>query len=124
MPKVKLFRVYNTGGYEYDNQDGILQQLSTGWQEITQEELNFLTSPEMYKMFTGKNYYMNVVVYEDKTEDIPVMIDSVKEYIKSYKDKKEKEKLDKLKKQEEIKAKKEAKEIEKAKKLLEEKGLL
>jgi S-ribosylhomocysteine lyase LuxS involved in autoinducer biosynthesis len=120
MPKVKLFRVYGDG---YDN-DNILQQLSEGWQEVTQEELNFLTSYEASKMFCGTGYYMKVIIFEDITEEIPIIISSIKEYIADYKAKEEKRKLDNLKKKQETKAKKEQKSIEKAKKLLEAKGLL
>lgn len=120
MLKVKIFRVYGDGNYD----DGILQQLSEGWQEVTQEEFNFLTSYEAYKLFSGKNYYMKVVVYQDITEEIPILIKSIKEYIAAYKEKEEKRKLDNIKKKEEVKTKKEQREVEKAKRLLEAKGLL
>jgi Sec-independent protein translocase protein TatA len=120
MPKIKLFRVYGEG-YDCEN---ILQQLSEGWQEVTQEELNFLTSYEASKMFSGKNYYVKVVIFEDITEEIPVLIKSIKECIASYKAKEEKRKLDSIKKREENKAKKEQQQVEKAKKLLEAKGLI
>jgi hypothetical protein len=120
MPKVKLFRIYGEG-YDCEN---ILQQLSEGWQEVTQEELNFLTSYEANKMFSSKNYYLKVVVFEDITEEIPVLIKSIKEYISAYKAQQEKIKLNNIKKRQEAKAKKEKQQIEKAKKLLESKGIL
>lgn len=120
MPKVKLFRIYGDG--EYD--DRSLQQLSEGWQEVTKEELNFLNSYEASKLFNGKNYYIKVLVFEDITEEIPVMIKSIKEYIAANKEKEEKRKLDNIKKKQEAKAKKEQREIERAKKLLEAKGIL
>ena len=121
MSKIKIFRVYGGSG-DYD--DGSLQQLSEGWQEVTQEELNFLSSWEANKIFNDKNCYTKVVVFEDITEKIPVMIKSIKEYITAYKEKEEKRKLDNIKKKEETKAKKEQRAVEKAKKLLEAKGLI
>ena len=121
MPKVKLFKVFNAP-YDYDKD--ILQEFSSGWQEITEEELKYLTSKEIYSMFNTPGSYIQVAVFEDKTEEIPYIINSIKDYIKDNQDKKEKEKLKRLAKKEESLKKLEAKKIAEAKKFLEEKGLL
>jgi len=123
MPKVKLFKCYDYNEYNIQISD----ELSEGWQEITEEELKYLNSYEC-KQLTQKNYKesynYNILIIEDVTEKIPNVIKDIKSFIKKNKDlaaerkeKLEREKANKKRKAEEAK-------IKRAKKLLEDKGLL
>lgn len=123
MPKIKLFKCYDYNDYSISISD----ELSEGWQEITEEELKYLNSYEC-KQLAQKNYKeaynYKVLVIEDVTEKIPNVIKDIKSFIKNNKDlaAKRKEKLEKEKESKKRKAE-EAK-IKRAKKLLEDKGLL
>lgn len=123
MPKVKLFKCYDYNEYSISISD----ELSEGWQEITEEELKYLNSYECRQMISKEYkeaYTYKVLVIEDVTERIPNVIKDIKSFIKKNKDlaaerkeKLEREKANKKRKAEEAK-------IKRAKKLLEDKGLL
>lgn len=128
MPKVRLIRVYEESHYCYncDNDiSGISQNVPMSeWQDISEEDLKFLTSKEGFKFLNKPNQYYRVIVLEDATNTgkLEGFVDDIKNFIEKEKEKLSKEALKHQKMLEDKKLKAEAKKLEKAKKILEESG--
>jgi len=120
MPKIKLIRIHDSSYYEDTN---ISQSDLSDWEEVSQEDLDYLLSWESMSVFVKDR--IKIVVLEDVTskENIRGYIKNIKNFIKEQQIKQE-EKAKKYKAAEaKRKAEAEKKKLEKAKKLLEKSGL-
>lgn len=128
MPRIKLFRVHNkniycdTCSYTFCQNTKIFEtDEQSKWEDVTEEELAWLQSPQGKKCLSNSN--TEIVILEDTTSKntIDGFIENIKKFIKDEQEKQKEE----IKKQEEAQQKRKAlaekKQIERAKKVLEKK---
>ena len=119
MPRIKLLRTQRSYDID-DNWNGSTESFSD-WEEVTQEELNWLNT---WQSSYVDSQYRYIVIVEDVTPKIQDRIKSIKDFIKQEDEKAAKQKAKEEKDKEDRKKKAEAKKVAAAKKLLEEKGIL
>jgi DNA polymerase II small subunit/DNA polymerase delta subunit B len=130
MPRIKLIRVHNniihcdTCNYTFCQNAKLFEtNEQSEWEDVTEEELKWLQSPQGKKRLS--KYNTEIVILEDITskKTIDGFIENIKKFIQ---DEQEKEK-EEIKKQEEAQQKRKAlaekKQIERAKKVLEKSGI-
>lgn len=126
MPKIKLIKVHDVGTDCYNCgtsiKDIVFDDMSP-WQEVTEEELQWLQTWEGRSILQKKNTYM--VILEDITskETVDGFIQDIKAFVKEQEIKEEERKRKYIEAEKKRKATAEKKKIEKAKKLLEKSGI-
>lgn len=133
MPLVKLIKInegYNSRSLQNDYYDeqviGPETASMSDWEEITDEELEYLRSPESFRILNSNKFYYTVAVLEDRTNtgEIQGFVKSIKDLVeknkKAMSDREQKHKEAEKKR----KATLEAKKIEAAKKVLLKAGLI
>ncbi|MEI8270046.1 MAG: hypothetical protein WCG45_01630 [bacterium] len=124
MPIIKLVQITGEAHYDYCdclNYKNLEFEALSDWQEVSEEELDFLKSYDAERYFRDKK--ISMVIFEDVTGNFQEYVDDIKDFVKTLKEKQ----LAQKKKQEELTAKRkltaEKKKIEKAKKVLAESGI-
>lgn len=126
MPKIKLIKVHDVGTDCYNCgtyiKDIVFDDMSP-WQEVTEEELQWLQTWEGRSILQKKNTFM--VILEDITSKKTVdgFIQDIKAFVKDQEIKEEERKRKYIEAEKKRKAAAEQRKIEKAKKLLEKSGI-
>lgn len=120
MPKIKLIKIHD-GSY-YDD-ISVSQSDLSGWEEVSQIDLDFLQSPQGYALLTKQR--VRVVILEDVTSKETIMeyIKDIKNFIQKEKKQQEERQKKYAENESKRKAAAEKKKLEKAKKLLEKSGM-
>ena len=131
MPKIRLIKVYSNYCGECDSGNNLVYDDLSDWEEITDQELKIITSPQGQRILrqynnTNPPHYFHVVVFEDctKKETIKDKIEDISKFITKQQEKIEKQERVAAAQKKKHKAAAEKRKLEKARKLLEEAGEL